>query len=74
METDEMERDALMPDAVVHFYDTRSHAIACGRRGFDQRSTKHSRNVTCRACVAVLGERPSLAEAAEAAEAAGTAP
>jgi hypothetical protein len=44
----------------VHLYDTRSHQIACGRRGFDQRSTKHPRLVTCHACVALLRSRPSL--------------
>lgn len=52
--------DAI-PESLVHFYDTRSHETACGLRGFAQRSTKHPRQVTCHACVAVLGERPSHA-------------
>jgi hypothetical protein len=56
--------DALTPAALVHFYDTSSRAIACGVRGFDHRSTKHPRQVTCQACVALIGERPSLASVA----------
>jgi len=56
--------DAQTPASLIHFYDTHSHEIACGVRGFDHRSTKHSRQVTCQACVGLLGNRPSLAEAA----------
>jgi hypothetical protein len=56
--------DPLTPASLVHFYDTRSHEIACGVRGFDHRSTKHSRQVTCQACVGLLGTRPSAAAAA----------
>ena len=52
---------ALTPAALVHFYDTRSREIACGVRSFDHRSTKHPRQVTCHACVALIAERPSLA-------------
>jgi hypothetical protein len=58
--------DALTPAVLIHFYDTRSHAIACGAHGVDVRSTKHARQVTCDACVALLGERASLAGAAGA--------
>lgn len=50
--------DALTPTALIHFYDTSQHRILCGRRGFDQRSTKHPRSVTCDACIGLLGERP----------------
>jgi hypothetical protein len=50
--------DALIPASLVHFYDTNTHRIACGVSGFDHRSTKHARQVTCQACVALLGERP----------------
>jgi hypothetical protein len=59
----EHDMEALTPVSLVHFYDTRSRRIACGVSGFDHRSTKHRRQVTCPACVALLGERPSLAEA-----------
>jgi hypothetical protein len=51
----------LTPISLIHFYDTRTRRIACGVSGSDHRSTKHPRQVTCRACVALLGERPSLA-------------
>ncbi len=66
----------LTPTALVHFYDTRSHRIACGVSGLDHRSTKHARQVTCRACVALLGERPFLAPVADpaASGAAGAPP
>jgi hypothetical protein len=40
----------------VHFYDTFAHRILCGVRGVDHHSTKHSRSVTCRACVTLLIE------------------
>ena len=66
--------DALTPASLVHFYDTRSRAIACGVRTFDHRSTKHPRQVTCQACVEVLRERPSLAGAPAEAESAAGAP
>jgi hypothetical protein len=39
----------------VHFYDTHTRTIACGLRGFDHRSTKHPRQVTCGPCVERLG-------------------
>lgn len=47
----------LAAASVVHFYDTRTHGILCGVRGTEHRSTKHSRGVTCHACVGLLGER-----------------
>jgi hypothetical protein len=53
--------EALTPASLVHFFDTRSRRIACGVSGVDHRSTKHRRQVTCRACVAILGERPFAA-------------
>lgn len=43
----------------VHYYDTSRHLILCGLRGFDHRSTKHSRDVTCEACVGLLRARPT---------------
>ncbi len=52
--------DALTPTSVVHFYDTQLHRILCGVRGFEQRSTKHARSVTCRACVGLLGKQPAM--------------
>jgi hypothetical protein len=66
--------DTLTPAELIHFYDTRSRAIACGVQGFDARSTKHARQVTCDACIALLGERPSRAEAAEDEPGAGASP
>jgi hypothetical protein len=52
--------------ALIHFYDTATHAIPCGVRGADQRSTKHPRQVTCQSCVALYGERPSHGGPADA--------
>ncbi len=49
--------NALNPTSPVHFYDTHLHQILCGLHGFEHRSSKHSRNVTCQACVALLGPR-----------------
>jgi hypothetical protein len=42
---------------LVHYFDTRLHRILCGLRGFEHRSSKHSRNVTCQACLGLLGKR-----------------
>jgi hypothetical protein len=50
--------DAVTPAALVHFYDKNVGRIACGVSGFGHRSTKHARQVTCQACIALLGERP----------------
>jgi hypothetical protein len=66
--------DSLTPVALVHFYDTQAHRIACGVNGYDHRSTKHPRQVTCQACVALLGERPFLSHAADPGGSAGAAP
>jgi hypothetical protein len=51
--------DALKPVSLVHFYDTHRHEILCGLRGYEHRSTKHSRNVTCQQCVGLLARRPA---------------
>ncbi len=53
----------LTPVALVHFYDVGSRTIPCGARGPEHRSTKHPRQVTCPACVALLADRPALAVA-----------
>jgi hypothetical protein len=57
--------DALKAVSVVHFYDVRLRETLCGLRGFEHRSTKHARGVTCPACVGLLHERltPSAAAA-----------
>lgn len=65
--------EALTPASLVHFYDTHSRRIVCGVSGFDHRSTKHPRQVTCQACVALIGKRPSLAEAPGSDASAGAA-
>jgi hypothetical protein len=59
--------EALTPATPVHFYDTRAHVILCGLRGFEHRSTKHSRSVTCHACVGLLRERLAAPDDAGAA-------
>jgi hypothetical protein len=56
--------DALTPASLVHFYDTSAHRIVCGVSGFDHRWSKHARQVTCEACIALLGERPFVARVA----------
>lgn len=66
--------EGLTPAAVIHFYDTRTHHIACGVSGFDHRSTKHPRQVTCQACVALIAERQSLPTATDAEASAFGAP
>jgi hypothetical protein len=62
--------DALTPTSVIHYFDTRTHAILCGVRGAEHRSTKHSRGVTCHSCVGMLRDRPALAHDADAGAAA----
>lgn len=67
--------DALTPASLVHYYDTNTHGILCGVRGADHRSTKHSRGVTCHACVGLLGKRPdTLAPSAGASFESAAAP
>jgi hypothetical protein len=51
--------EALTPISLVHYYDTRLRRILCGLRGFEHRSSKHSREVTCQACIGLLGKQPS---------------
>jgi hypothetical protein len=51
--------EALTPASLVHYYDTRLRRILCGVRGFEQRSSKHSREVTCQACIGLLGKQLS---------------
>ena len=63
--------DALTPASLVHYYDTRVHRILCGVRGPEHRSTKHSRSVTCHACVGLLGKRPLDASTSGVATASG---
>lgn len=49
--------DELVPLNLIHFYDVSLRRTLCGLRGFDHRSTKHARNVTCPACVGLLHQR-----------------
>lgn len=49
--------DARIAATVVHFYDVRLRETLCGLRGFEHRSTKYARGVTCQACVGLLHER-----------------
>ncbi|HEX9050944.1 MAG TPA: hypothetical protein VF841_10465 [Anaeromyxobacter sp.] len=46
----------------VHYFDPVHHVVPCGA-GLAQRSTKHSRNVTCPACVTFLRARTAPAQA-----------
>jgi hypothetical protein len=52
--------DALTPASPVHYFDTTLHRILCGVRGSDHRSTKHSRFVTCDACLGLLRDQPAM--------------
>lgn len=63
--------NALTPTKLVHYFDTLHHRILCGVDAFDQRSTKHSRDVTCDACIGLLRER---AMGAAGKQATGAAP
>jgi hypothetical protein len=65
--------NALTPTSVVHYFDTRTHGILCGVHGADHRSTKHSRSVTCHACVGLLRERPAMPAAPAQPDASGAA-
>ena len=58
--------DALTPASPVHYFDTRLHRIVCGVRGPDHRSTKHSRDVTCDACLGLLRDQPSTLASSKA--------
>ncbi len=55
---------------VIHFYDTKLRETLCGLRGFEERSTKHARGVTCRACAGLLHERLTSAAPAPSGSAA----
>lgn len=66
--------DALTQVTAVHFYDTRQRRILCGLRGFEHRSTKHSRSVTCHACVGLLRERLAMPVAEPSHATGGSAP
>jgi hypothetical protein len=58
--------DGTAPSPQVHFYDTELHRILCGVRGFEGRSTKHARGVTCGRCIGLLGARePAHADAGQ---------
>ncbi|GAO04736.1 hypothetical protein [Anaeromyxobacter sp. PSR-1] len=61
-----MDAPTQTPASLVHFYDTRTHAIACGAEGPDRRSTKHPRQVTCQSCVALSGASRALDDGAGA--------
>jgi hypothetical protein len=65
---------ALIATPSVHYYDTRQHLILCGLGGFEHRSTKHSRSVTCAECLDLLGERPTTASSSGSATAASGVP
>ena len=54
--------DARNPTTLVHYFDTLLHSVPCGSPGFEQRSTKHSRSVTCPRCVALLRARTAPAQ------------
>ncbi|HYG69708.1 MAG TPA: hypothetical protein VD838_18680 [Anaeromyxobacteraceae bacterium] len=47
----------------VHYFDPLLHRTPCGA-GFEQRSTKHVRRVTCAACIAHLAHDAAAAEPA----------
>lgn len=64
--------DTLKAASVVHFYDTRRRETLCGLRGFEERSTKHARGVTCPACAGLLHERLTP-DASAASDSGGTA-
>ncbi len=50
---------------LIHYFDPVGHRIACGVPGFDK-STKHSRAVTCPSCVEALRSSPHAAPVADA--------
>ena len=66
--------EELAAASLVHYYDTHHRRIVCGVSGAGHRSSKHPRQVTCQACVALLGERPSVAGAPGSDPPSGAAP
>lgn len=65
--------DTLNAAPVVHFYDTHTRETLCGLRGFEERSTKHARGVTCPTCAGLLHERLSPDRSETAVVASGSA-
>jgi hypothetical protein len=59
---------------LVHYYDTTLRRILCGLRGPEHRSTKHSRSVTCDACVGLLRMRPAESDGRARSDAITAAP
>ena len=49
---------------LVHWYDTEAHRNACGAAG-QSNSTKHTRGVTCTACLALAAESRAGSHAAQ---------
>ena len=47
-------------ERIVHSYDTETRRIRCGKPGLIG-STKHAREVTCEACLVLLGRRSQVA-------------
>lgn len=60
------------PAMLIHFYDVRLRETLCGLRGFEHRSTKHPRGVTCPACVGLLRQRLAPEPAAPAGDGRGS--
>jgi len=47
---------------LVHYFDTKRHLLLCEAGGFELRSTKHARGVTCPVCVELLAGKSATAE------------
>ncbi|HEX9399415.1 MAG TPA: hypothetical protein VF912_04830 [Anaeromyxobacter sp.] len=62
--------ESLKSTSVTHYFDTLDHRILCGVPGFD-RSTKHSRAVTCPSCVGLLHGKESAGLAGDPGSGAG---
>jgi hypothetical protein len=58
--------DELTVVSLIHFYDVGLREMLCGLRGFEHRSSKYARNVTCPACVGLLIARRSSQAASSA--------
>ena len=57
--------EAKTPAVLVHYFDTQRHQNLCDAHGFEHRSTKHARGVTCPTCVRLLAaKQASSAEGA----------
>jgi hypothetical protein len=52
--------EATTSRVVVHYFDPDLHRTLCGA-GFEDRSTKHARGVTCQACMGLLDDRRAAA-------------